>query len=99
MIGAGADTTANPLTITHFHILNNPEVHKQLQAELEEALPNKYAPVELRVVEQLPYLVSFTFPEKTGVRLLTDYFQNAVLNEGLRYAYCLEMDFIMSNSN
>jgi cytochrome P450 len=87
VIGAGADTTANALTITHFHILNNPNVHKQLRAELEEALPKKYAPVELRVVDQLPYLVSFTL-KKIGVKLLTNCFQNAVLNEGLRYAYC-----------
>ncbi len=83
MIGAGADTTANAMTITHFHILDNPDVHKQLRAELEEALPNKHTPVELRVVEQLPYLVRLIL-KKTGVRLLTNCFQNAVLNEGLR---------------
>lgn len=58
MIGAGADTTANALTITHFHILDNPDVHKKLQAELEDALPNRDEAVDLRVVEQLPYLVS-----------------------------------------
>lgn len=87
MIGAGADTTANALTITHFHILDNPHVHKRLQAELEEALPNKHTPVELRVVEQLPYLVSFAL-KRTGVKSLTNCFQNAVLHEGLRYAYC-----------
>lgn len=58
MIGAGADTTANALTITHFHILDNPDVHKKLRAELEEALPNRDEAVDLRVVEQLPYLVS-----------------------------------------
>jgi cytochrome P450 len=60
VIGAGADTTANTLTITHFHILDNPDVHKKLQAELEEALPRRYEPVELRAVENLPYLVSCT---------------------------------------
>jgi cytochrome P450 len=58
VIGAGADTTANALTITHFHILDNPDVHKKLRAELEEALPNRDEAVDLRVVEQLPYLVS-----------------------------------------
>jgi hypothetical protein len=41
-----------------FHILDNPDIHKKLQAELEEALPNKYDVVDLRIVEQLPYLVS-----------------------------------------
>jgi cytochrome P450 len=59
LIGAGADTTANALTITHFHILNNPEVFKKMRAELDEALPNSYDPVALRVVEQLPYFVNF----------------------------------------
>lgn len=60
VIGAGADTTANTLTITHFHILDNPDIHEKLQAELEEALPGRYEPVELGVVEKLPYLVRFT---------------------------------------
>jgi hypothetical protein len=47
------------LTTTQFHILNNPEVHNKLFTELKEALPNAGAPVDLRVVERLPYLVSF----------------------------------------
>jgi cytochrome P450 len=64
-IGAGADTTGNAFTVTHFHLLDNPDVLKKLQAELKEALPNKYDPVELRVVEQLPYLVS-SAPMKIG---------------------------------
>jgi cytochrome P450 len=59
VIGAGADTTANALTITHFHILDNPEVFKKMLVELETALPNKFAPVDLRVVENLPYFVRF----------------------------------------
>lgn len=58
VIGAGADTTANTLTVTHFYVLNNPEVRRKLVAELTTALPHKYAPVQLCVVEKLPYLVS-----------------------------------------
>ena len=65
-IGAGADTTGNALTVTHFHLLDNPDMLEKLQAELEEALPNKYDPVELRVVEQLPYLVSSALMQKGG---------------------------------
>jgi hypothetical protein len=57
-IGAGADTTGNAFTVTHFHLLDNPDILKKLQDELKEALPNKYDPVELKVAEQLPYLVS-----------------------------------------
>lgn len=59
VIGAGADTTANALTITHFHILDKPDIYDKLLAELQEALPNSSEPVQLRVVEKLPYLVSF----------------------------------------
>lgn len=63
VIGAGADTTANALTVTHFHILNNPDIHKRLRTELDAAQPDKFEPLDLRVVENLPYLVSFT-PEE-----------------------------------
>lgn len=56
VIGAGADTTANALTITHFHILDNPSVHQKLHEELAAALPNKHGDFDLRVVEGLPYL-------------------------------------------
>ena len=65
-IGAGADTTGNALTVTHFHLLDNPNILKKLQAELQKALPNKYNPIELRVVEQLPYLVSSGLVQKRG---------------------------------
>ena len=58
VIGAGADTTANTLTVTHFYILDNPNVRRKLETELREALPHKDAPVALSVVEKLPYLVS-----------------------------------------
>lgn len=58
VIGAGADTTANTSTVTHFHVLDNPEVYKKLREELEAAMPDKYAPAKLNVVEKLPYLVS-----------------------------------------
>jgi hypothetical protein len=50
--------------------LDNPDVLKKLQAELKEALPNKYDPVELKVVEQLPYLVSLS-PLRLEIVLLT----------------------------
>jgi cytochrome P450 len=58
VIGAGADTTANTLNTTHFHILDNPDVLKRLRQELEVAMPDKFAPAKLTVVEKLPYLVN-----------------------------------------
>jgi cytochrome P450 len=63
IIGAGGETSAHALTTTQFHILNNPEVHKKLFAELIEALPNASALVDVRVVEHLPYLVGFVASE------------------------------------
>jgi cytochrome P450 len=85
VIGAGADTTANTLNVTHFHILDNPDVLKKLQAELQAALPDKYKPVKLSVVEKLPYLVSTSsrFPI-IHIAMLTHVQQNAVIQEGLR---------------
>jgi len=58
VIGAGTDTVANALTVTTFHVLNNPETLAKLRKELEEAIPDREGPVNLLVVEQLPYLVS-----------------------------------------
>jgi cytochrome P450 len=58
VIGAGADTTANTSTVTHFHVLDNPDVYMKLREELVAAMPNKFAPAKLGVVENLPYLVS-----------------------------------------
>lgn len=38
VIGAGADTTAATIVITHFHILDNPHVLQKLRLESVEAL-------------------------------------------------------------
>ncbi|PVH77446.1 cytochrome P450 [Cadophora sp. DSE1049] len=56
VIGAGADTTAASIAITHFHILNNPDVLNRLRLELIAAMPDPYFPAKLSVVERLPYL-------------------------------------------
>jgi hypothetical protein len=58
VVGAGSETTANVLTNVHFYLLNNPDILARLQKELEEALPDRNAPVMLNAVEKLPYLVS-----------------------------------------
>ena len=58
VIGAGADTTANALTVIHFHLLDNADILGKLRKELEDAMPNKFEPADLSVVEKLPYLVS-----------------------------------------
>ena len=48
IIGAGSETTANTLSVIHFHLLDNPDALSKLRAELQEALPTKYTPMELR---------------------------------------------------
>lgn len=57
VVGAGADTTANALAVTTFHLLNNPDKLAKLLKELEEALPDKFQHAKLSRIEQLPYLV------------------------------------------
>ena len=59
VIGAGADTTSNALTVIHFHLLDNADILEKLRKELEDAMPNKFKTAELSVVEKLPYLVSY----------------------------------------
>jgi cytochrome P450 len=58
VIGAGADTTSNTLTVIHFYLLDNATLLEKLRKELEEAMPNKFELPKLSVVEKLPYLVS-----------------------------------------
>lgn len=74
IISAGSETAANILVVTHFHLPSSPDVLAKLQAELREALPSVESPVELRVVEKLPYLVSLrnsvVYPATNKNRLL-----------------------------
>lgn len=58
IVGGGADTTANAMTVITFHLLANPRVLETLRRELEVAIPGKYSIPALRDVENLPYLVS-----------------------------------------
>lgn len=58
IVGAGSDTVSNTLTVTTFHIVDNPENMMKLVEELGKALPDPNEPVKLSVVEKLPYLVS-----------------------------------------
>lgn len=57
VVGAGADTTANALTVTTFHLLDNPDKLQRLKSELETLMPDPCSPVKLRELEQLPYMV------------------------------------------
>jgi cytochrome P450 len=68
--GAGFETTANVLRLVFYHVFSNASILQRLRAELASAggLP-KSSPqmkVELRTLEQLPYLTSILME---GMRL------------------------------
>jgi len=70
LLGAGSDTVANSLSITTFHLVDNPEKMSKLASELEKAMPDPNESARLTIVEQLPYLVSLK-SLLTRVRMLT----------------------------
>jgi cytochrome P450 len=66
IVGAGTETTANTLTITTFHLLDNPEKLKRLRSELETVMPDPSSPAKLQELEQLPY---FSAVVNEGLRM------------------------------
>ena len=55
---AGTETTAWTLSVLTFYVLSNHEVGRKLRRELESAIPDISANVEIKDLEKLPYLVS-----------------------------------------
>ena len=66
VVGAGSDTTGIALTVTAFHILNDPKVLARLKEELVQALPNKQTRPDWAELEKLPFLTAVI---KEGLRL------------------------------
>jgi cytochrome P450 len=66
MIGAGLETTAWALTTTCYHLIANPPTLKKLRAELEEAIPNPAAGLDVLHLEKLLYLSACI---QEGIRL------------------------------
>jgi cytochrome P450 len=60
VVGAGADTTANTLTVITFHLLDNPEKLVKLKKELATVLPTPTSRPKLLELEKLPYFVRLT---------------------------------------
>lgn len=58
VVGAGIETTMRTLTITVFHILDNPQVHKRLKQELIEAIPDAEKMPPWETLEKLPLLTA-----------------------------------------
>ncbi|KAF9019732.1 cytochrome P450 [Hymenopellis radicata] len=66
LLAAGTDTTSNAMTVGLFHLLADESARKKLQAELQEAWPDKDAPFSYQMAEKLPYLTGVI---KEGLRL------------------------------
>lgn len=56
LVGAGTLTSTHMLSMTTYHVLNNPPILGRLMVELEDAVPNATMPCSLQNLEQLPYL-------------------------------------------
>lgn len=58
MTEAGLETTASVLRLIIFHVFNNPKLLKRLREELSSTSISSYDLIEVKTLEQLPYLTS-----------------------------------------
>ena len=58
LLGAGAETTAQTLSVLTFHLLDNPSILRRLKAELVQAMPDPDVSLPWHKLEQLSFLVS-----------------------------------------
>lgn len=65
-IVAGNETTGNTLSVITFHVLNTPDILKNLKAELAATIPNTGIIPQWRDLEPLPYLSAVI---KEGLRM------------------------------
>jgi cytochrome P450 len=56
ILGAGFETTGGTLSHLTYGVLNNPEIHRKLLKELEDAIPDPDNMPSHQVLEKLPYL-------------------------------------------
>lgn len=60
LITAGSETTSRALATIIYHVLENPDIHTNLQQELDAAIPDPSTEVPYSTLEALPYLVRFS---------------------------------------
>ena len=56
LVGAGFETTGFTLSTAHYHVLANPDVHRRLKKELEDAWPDPDTIPLWTRLERLPFL-------------------------------------------
>ena len=57
VVGAGSETAGLAMSVSTFHLLDNPKKLSRLRSELVRALPDPDVVPEWKEVEKLPYLV------------------------------------------
>lgn len=60
VVGAGSENAWIAMSVSTFHLLDNPEKLSKLRNELVKALPDPSVIPEWKEVEQLPYLVRYS---------------------------------------
>lgn len=56
VVGAGTVTTAWAITVATYYLVAQPQTLRALKQELDSAIPDTHQPLDLLVLEQLPYL-------------------------------------------
>jgi cytochrome P450 len=56
LVGAGSETTGNTLSITTYHLLQNPDMLRRLKDELDSVKPGPAGILEYKALRELPYL-------------------------------------------
>ncbi|KAL3487487.1 cytochrome P450 [Aspergillus germanicus] len=69
---AGSDTAARTMGVAIYHIVANLKIKHRLQRELRTAIPGPYDHIELRVLEQLPFL-NVVLKESLRIGKITDH--------------------------
>lgn len=60
VVGAGSETAGIAMSVSTFHLLDNPDKLSKLRDELVKALPDPNVIPEWKEVEKLPYLVRYS---------------------------------------
>lgn len=66
VVGGGVETAAYALSVTSYHIANNPQIYEKLHNELVKAFPNPSVIGDMHEYEKLPYLKACVYE---GLRL------------------------------
>ncbi|CAD6568589.1 MAG: hypothetical protein ASARMPRED_001868 [Alectoria sarmentosa] len=77
---AGSDPTARAMGVAVYHILANPDVANRLRKELEGVLPSPHDVVDLKVLENLPWLNS-CIKEALRIGKVTDHRLSLIATE------------------